>query len=107
MPTPERTEVAVLSHVLAHEFNRGYHNWQMAPVNKVNGRAIGNFKQLVEAFSSPVDGKQIVEVEHYSGFAENKGARVVLDAADAAKASPAIMARYGVPSDRSDDLRSR
>ena len=107
VPTPERTEVAVLSHVLAHEFNRGYHGWSMAPVTKVNGKSIKNFKELVDAFSTPVDGKQLIEVEHYSGYGDNKGARIVLDAADAAKVQPAIMARYGVPADRSDDLRVR
>ncbi len=105
MPTPERTEVVVLSHVLAHEFNRGYHGLSMAPVTRVNGRLIGNIKDLVAAFESPVSGRHEIELEHYSGYGENKGSRVVLDAAGAAKAMPAILARYGVPSDRSEDLK--
>ncbi len=105
MPTPERSEVVVISHVLAHEFNRGYHNWSMAPVTRVNGRLIGGLKDLVEAFERPVAGRHEIECEHYSGYGENKGTRIVLDAAEAAKALPAIMARYGVPADRSADLK--
>ncbi len=105
MPTPDRTEVVVLSHVLAHDFNRGYHSWSMAPVTRVNGRLIGQLTDLVEAFKTPVDGRFDIELEHFSGYAENKGSRIVLDAEAAAKVLPAILARYGVPADRSDDLK--
>ena len=105
MPTPERTEVVVLSHVLAHDFNRGYHGLSMAPITSVNGHAIGSLKDLVAAFSSPIGGRHEIEIEHYSGYGENKGSRIVLEAAVAAKFLPAILSRYGVPSDRSDDLK--
>jgi len=105
MPAPARTEVVVLSHVLAHDFNRGYHNLSMAPVVKVNGRAIGSLKDLVAAFGSSSGGRHELELEHYSGYGENKGSRIVFDAEKAAKVLPAIMARYGVPSDRSEDLK--
>jgi len=105
MPTPERTEVVVISHVLAHEFNRGYHSWSMAPVTRVNGRLIGKLTDLVDAFKTPVGGRHEIECEHYSGYGDNKGTRIVLEADAAAKVLPAILARYGVPSDRSDDLR--
>ena len=105
MPTPERTQVVVLSHVLAHDFNRGYHSWSMAPVTRVNGRLIGKLTDLVDAFKTPVGGRHEIELEHYSGYGENKGARIVLDAAGAAKVLPAILSRYGVPADRSVDLK--
>jgi S1-C subfamily serine protease len=105
MPTPERTEVVVLSHVLAHDFNRGYHNWSMAPVTRINGRMIGKLADIIEAFKTPTAGRHDIEFEHYSGYGENKGSRIVLDAEAAAKILPAIMARYGVPVDRSDDLK--
>lgn len=106
MPTPERTEVVVLSHVLAHDFNRGYHSWSMAPVTRVNGRLIGKLTDLVEAFKTPINGRHEIECEHYSGYGDNKGTRIVLEAEAAAKVLPAIMARYGVPADRSDDLKT-
>ncbi len=105
MPTPERTEVVVLSHVLAHDFNRGYHNWSMAPVTRVNGRAISKLIDLVAAFKTPIAGRHEIEFEHYSGYGENKGSRIVLDAKTAAQVLPVILARYGVPADRSSDLK--
>ena len=105
--TPERTQVVVLSHVLAHDFNRGYHNLSMAAVTRVNGRAIGNLADLVAAFKTPLAGRHEIELNHFSGYGENKGARIVFDAAEAIKAMPEIMLRYGVPSDRSDDLKPR
>jgi S1-C subfamily serine protease len=105
MPTPERTQAVVLSHVLAHDFNRGYHSLSMAPVTRVNGKSIGKLSDLVEAFKTPIGGRHEIEIEHYSGYGENKGARIVLDAAGAAKVLPAILSRYGVPADRSDDLK--
>ena len=104
-PTPERVEVAVLSHVLAHDVNRGYHSLNMAPVVRVNGRAIGRFSDLVEAFKHPLAGRHDVELDHFSGYGDNKGARLVLDAAAAEKAMPEILKRYAVPADRSDDLK--
>ncbi|UPT73785.1 MAG: serine protease [Elusimicrobiota bacterium] len=105
MPTPERTEVVVLSHVLAHDFNRGYHGLSMAPVTRVNGVLIGSLKDLVAAFEKPLGGRHVLELEHYSGYGENKGTRIVMDADTAAKIMPAVMARYGVPADRSADLK--
>ncbi len=108
VPTPERQEVVVLSHVLAHEFNRGYHSWSMAPVTKLNGRAISGMKDFLAALDKPLAGnRHELELEHYSGWGENKGARIVFDADEARKAMPAIMSRYGVPFDRSDDLKGR
>jgi hypothetical protein len=77
----------------------------MAPVTRVNGRMIGKLTDLVEAFKTPVNGRHEIECEHYSGYGDNKGTRIVLDAAEAAKILPTILARYGVPVDRSDDLR--
>ncbi|MBI3288728.1 MAG: trypsin-like peptidase domain-containing protein [Elusimicrobia bacterium] len=106
-PTPDRPEVVVLSHVLAHEFNRGYHSWSMAPVTRANGRMVGSMADLVESFNAPINGRHEIEFDHFSGFGENKGSRIVLDAVEAQKAMPAIMARYGVPADRSQDLKAR
>jgi S1-C subfamily serine protease len=97
MATPERTQVVVLSQVLADEVNRGYHGWGLMAVTKLNGKDIGSFKALVEAAKTPVDGRQVVEFDN--------GTKAVLDAAEAAAAMPAIMARYGATKDRSPDLQ--
>ncbi len=94
--TPERTQAVVLSQVLADEVNRGYHGWGLMAVSRLNGRDIGTLKALVEAAKTPVDGRQVIEFEN--------GTKAVLDAAEAAAAMPAILARYGATKDRSPDL---
>lgn len=95
--TAERPQVVVLSQVLADEVNRGYHGWGLMAVEKLNGRPIGGMQALVAAASASVDGRQVIEFDN--------GTRAVLDDAAAAKALPAIMARYGAVKDRSADLR--
>lgn len=94
--TPELTEVVTLSQVLADEVNRGFHDWGLITLAKLNGRSIGNMKDLVEASRHPVEGRQVLEFEN--------GTRAVLDDKAAADAMPAIMKRYGVSKDRSSDL---
>jgi hypothetical protein len=94
--TPERTQVVVLSQVLADEVNRGYHGWGLMAVEKLNGKPVGDLKAFVAAAASPVDGRQVIEFDN--------GTRAVLDSAASAKALPAILARYGAARDRSPDL---
>jgi S1-C subfamily serine protease len=95
--TKDRPQVVVLANVLADEVNRGYHGWGLMSVKSVNGRPIGDMKDLVAAAAVPRDGRQVIEF--------GNGSRAVLDAAAAARAQPEILARYGVASDRSADLR--
>lgn len=106
-PTPDRTQVVVLSHVLADDVNRGYHNWSMASVTRVNGKSISRLDDLVAAFKTPIGGRHEIEFNHFSGYGENKGARIVLDAAAIETAIPNILARYGVPSDHSADIKTQ
>ncbi|OGR47675.1 MAG: hypothetical protein A2X40_10825 [Elusimicrobia bacterium GWC2_65_9] len=94
--TPERTEVVTLSQVLAHEVNLGYHGWQLQTVVKLNGKAVGSMKDLVEAARRPMDGRQVLEFDN--------GSRAVLDAVESDRALPEILKRYGVTADRSADL---
>jgi S1-C subfamily serine protease len=94
--TPDRTQVVVLSEVLADEVNRGYHNWGLMAVDKMNGKPVRDLKDFVAAAASPADGRQVIEFDN--------GTRAVLDAAAAARAMPAILARYGAAKDRSPDL---
>jgi len=96
MATPERAQVVVLSQVLAHEVNRGFHGWGLLGVAKLNGKAIGSMKDFVAAARQPVEGRQVLEFEGAS--------RAVLDAAAADMAMQEIMKRYGVTKDRSADL---
>ncbi|MBI4677849.1 MAG: hypothetical protein HY748_09730 [Elusimicrobia bacterium] len=70
-------------------------------VESVNGISIGDMRDLVRAFQTPAGGFHVIRMDPESGYA----AKVVLDAEAAAKAHPAILARHGIPSDRSEDLR--
>lgn len=104
LPTPERRQVVLLKQVLPHEANVGYHRVQQAVVQRVNGRPVGDMKDLVAAFAAPQGRWQVVEVDAHSD-AEEPATRVVLDAEAAAAAGPAILKRFDIPADRSPDLR--
>src|SRR5581483_7814538 len=54
LPSPDRSEVVVLSHVLAHEVTGGYHQVRGAVVQRVNGKSIADMRGLVQAFKTPV-----------------------------------------------------
>jgi S1-C subfamily serine protease len=96
-----RRGVVVLNQVLPHKVNVGYHDVEQSIVRSVNGVGIGGMDDLVKAFERPVDGYHLIDMDPE---AEN-GQRIVLDAKEAQKASREILERFGVPSDRSDDLK--
>ncbi len=100
-PSLSRPEVVLLSFVLPHEVNEGYQDLRGAMVDSVNGRPLSSLKDLVEAFRHPVDGSQIVVFDPVTD-----GGRFILDAAKAAAAGPEILAKHGIPGDRSEDLRA-
>ena len=101
LPTPERRQVILLSHVLPHQVNLGYQGARDVVVERVNGRPVADMRELVSAFAHPQGGFHIVETD---GLA-SPGELLALDAAQAAKAHPAILADYGIEKDRSADLR--
>lgn len=96
----ERREVVVLSQVLPHAVNRGYHDEGQLIVHRVNGRDVGRMEDLVEAFGNPEGDFHVVELEVDAG-----GRRIVLDAAKTQEATREILDRFRIPSDRSEDLR--
>lgn len=99
--TPQRRQVVVLNQILPHQVNVGYHDIEQVIVRKVNGVEIVDMDSLVKAFEKPVDGYHLIELDPES---EN-GQRIVLDAKAAEKASKEILERFGIPSDRSEDLK--
>ncbi|MDH3592064.1 MAG: serine protease, partial [Planctomycetota bacterium] len=95
--TPARTEVVVLQEVLADECNRGYHDFDNLVVDRVQGKKIRNLREvirLVEESRSP-----FVRFESAYGT-------IVIDRAQALERHDTILERFGVPVDRSLDLRS-
>jgi S1-C subfamily serine protease len=110
LPTAERREVVVLSHVLAHEVSSGYHQVRGAVVQRVNGRVIGDMRELVQAFKAPLGGHHVIEIDNHAGdgagldYHHAFGTHVVLDAKAVEGATREVLATYGVTKDRSADL---
>jgi len=93
-----REQVVVLVDVLPDKLNVGYAGFADSAVAEVNGRKVNCLRDVVEAIESH-DGP-----DHRILF-EDDGGEIVLPRADLARRSAAILARYGVPADRSPDLR--
>ena len=99
--TKEKHQVVFINQVLPHDINVGYQDISRAVVEKVNGRAIGDIKDLLEAFKKPVGDYHVIELEEFYSY----GTRVVLDARKVDRANLEIMKTYSIPNDRSEDLR--
>ena len=97
LPTVERRQVILISHVLADPVNEGYHEYGNLVVQSINGRRIGSLADVIEAVRHPKGGFHVIEAESRQ--------LIVLDADEARQASPQILSRYGLPADRSSDLR--
>ena len=61
---PRHREVVVLSHVYAHELNVGYHAMRNEFVERVNGRPIGDMRDLLNAVAKPMGRYHIVDLAH-------------------------------------------
>jgi len=99
--SPDCKQVVLISHVLPHEINVGYARENNLIVDKVNGKAITEMKDLIEAFKNPVGGYHVIEVDDHAWF----GTKIVLEASKAQQATAEIMAEFRIPSDRSEDLK--
>jgi hypothetical protein len=91
----------LLAYVLPHEVNAGYHEFRGILIDSVNGVRVGDMRDLVRAFEKPQDGFHVIRTDDLTDF----GGNIILDAARAAAAHPEILARHGIVSDRSADLR--
>ena len=95
--TPERKEVIVLLQVLADETNKGYHDFSDNILKKVEGKSVKDIRELTEIIESVTD--KFIEIE----FDDRK--KIVLKTSESREASPKILERYGIGSDRSDSLK--
>lgn len=108
-PSAQRSEVVLLSHVLAHDVNVGYHQVKGAVVVRVNNKQIRHMKDLVDAFRQPSGRFQVIELENagiraYDSCA-SRVAWIVIDVERALDASAEILLQHGIAADRSADLR--
>jgi len=96
-PTAERRQVVVLSGVLAHSINQGYHSVAHQEVIGVNGHPIGSLADLKKEIDEGEGAFVVVELEG--------GRKVVMNRQEVKKAEPEILATYGVANPLSADLR--
>lgn len=91
-----RSQVVLISKVMAHEVNQGYHDISNSIIRRVNGKSIGSMADLSSAFAKPEGAFHIVEFED--------GYKIFLVASAAEKAHGEILKKYNIPKDRSEDL---
>jgi S1-C subfamily serine protease len=92
----EGEEAVVVCGVLHAELNSGYEEVAEALVVKADGEEIRDLRHLIQVVESRDSGLLVLET--------HDGKQVVLDRERARREGPAILARYQVPSDRSEDL---
>src|SRR5262249_51794942 len=90
-PTPQRSEVVLLSMVLPDPFNLGYQDFRYLPVHSINGKTITRFQHVQPAFAHPRDGYHIVEFDQGDWLQ-----RIVLDANLAEAATRRVLQRYSI-----------
>lgn len=100
-PTEEKSQIVVLSEVLADEFSVGYQNYRYMPVVSINGRTIKDFVEFIKILETYNEQYLKIEIEgDYNSFNS-----VVIDVPEARKSTLNILKRYRIPSDRSEDIR--
>jgi hypothetical protein len=95
--TLKRDEIVVLSMVLADGVNIGYQEINAAAVIKANGVKLKNLKHFIEIIEGMDSGFLELELQSKD--------KVVLDITASRKATTEILARYRIPSDRSNNFK--
>jgi S1-C subfamily serine protease len=94
-----RSEVVVLQKVLADRVNQGYHDLEALIIDRVQGRKIRDLKELIRIVESVTD--------EFVCFQGHDGRMIVLERERVKKRNPSVMRRFGVPSDRSENLQEK
>jgi S1-C subfamily serine protease len=97
-PSVAGEEIIVMSKVLPHEVNNGFHDVADRVITAVNGKKVNHLKEMIHVIESDGDAP-------YVEFNTKKGGFFVLNREVADRAKAEILATYGVPSDRSFDLK--
>jgi S1-C subfamily serine protease len=97
--TSRMREIVILQKVLADKVNSGYHDLESLRIAKVQGRRVRKLTDLVRI----VEGTE----DEFVVFEAADGRRIVVDRELAAERAETILRRYGVPADRSADLKPK
>ena len=95
--SPARSEIVVLQKVLADPVNQGYHGFEALAIDRVEGRRIRHLRELIRIVESATG--------QFIHFRSRDGSIIVLERDLVEKRNDGILKRYGVPFDRSEDLR--
>jgi S1-C subfamily serine protease len=93
----DRVEVVLISKILADTANQGYHSLENAIVSRIDDRKVSHMQDLVKLVEGAQSKHLRIQLEY--------GAEIVLDRALARARHAAILSKYRVPADRSEDLR--
>jgi hypothetical protein len=96
--TADRRQVVILSAVLPDPVARGYLDWESVVVRSINGVVPRDLAHLAEIVDHT--GEKYLRIETDDGFV------MTLDVAAARAALPRILKKYGIPADRSANLRT-
>jgi S1-C subfamily serine protease len=92
----ERSEVVLISKILADKSNQGYHDLDNAAVASVDGKNVRNMRDLVTLIGAGKSKFVCIKLDD--------GREVILDRALARERHQAVLTKYRVPADRSADL---
>jgi len=95
--TSDRREVVILQKTLADRVNRGYHDYANTAVATLQGKTVRDLADLIARVQAAR--------EEFVAFGLDDGRSVVINREHAVGRQPALMRRFGVPHDRSEDLR--
>ena len=98
--TRNRHEVVLLQKVLAGRVNQGYHDCENLVVEAVDGKTVKSLAHLVKLVEADREGGG------YITLGGNDGTRIVLDREQVEKSGKRLLRKFGVPADRSCDLRA-
>jgi hypothetical protein len=93
----DQKELVVLSHVLGDEMTAGYEDFKDRIISEVNGKKISSMEDLLKTLESN-EGRYHVLVDDY-------GKQIVLEKKKIEERGGAILDKYKIRSDRSEDLK--
>jgi len=114
LPSERRKQIVLLPQILIHDINLGYHQMREAVVERINGIAITEMRDVVRALEKPLGKFHVIETDDHGPRSESRrsdyhsahGTRIVIDASRAEKATSEVLAQHGIAADRSSDLKT-
>ncbi len=97
-PTDTRKDIVVLIKVLADESNRGNHGVHLWPILKLDHKDIASFEAFYRAIYTSRHPFALIE--------DDEGYQIAIDRNTSLRTLPALLKRYNILSDRSEDLKS-